>query len=119
LRERLLPHPHASAGHHLQAVFWIYANRELAGILATQIHGWGQPGSSAEDWNNKKNGISLDQEVAARVGNQTRFASLVLGNDSHVAFDRKNNQLLSNLDVQMLRQMCIDAERFGALSKLG
>lgn len=31
------------------------------------------------DRNNLKNTISLDQEVAARIGNETRFASLVIG----------------------------------------
>ena len=32
----------------------------------------------------------------------------------HVAFDRKNNTLLSNLFVRMLQQMDIEAESFGA-----
>ncbi|MGE3809293.1 MAG: DUF1552 domain-containing protein [Gemmataceae bacterium] len=31
----------------------------------------------------------------------------------HVAFDRKNNKLMSNLFVRMLRQMDIDVDRFG------
>ena len=31
----------------------------------------------------------------------------------HVAFDRKNNALLSNLFVRMLHQMGIEADKFG------
>ena len=46
-------------------------------------------GITAEDWNNKKNGVSLDQEVAARVGNETRFASLVLGDSSTLSWNRR------------------------------
>jgi hypothetical protein len=32
----------------------------------------------------------------------------------HVAFDRKNNQPLSNLFVRMLHQVGIEADRFGS-----
>lgn len=46
-------------------------------------------GVTAEDWNNKKNGISLDQEVAERVGSQTRFASLVLGQGNNLSWNRR------------------------------
>jgi hypothetical protein len=46
-------------------------------------------GITAEDWNNKKNGISLDQEVAARIGGETRFASLVLGGSSNLSWNRR------------------------------
>lgn len=46
-------------------------------------------GITAEDWNNKKNGVSLDQEVAARVGGETRFPSLVLGDSSHLSWNQR------------------------------
>ena len=46
-------------------------------------------GISAEDWHNHKNGISLDQEVASRVGSETRFASLVLGDSSNLSWNRR------------------------------
>jgi hypothetical protein len=46
-------------------------------------------GITAEDWNNHKNRISLDQEVASRVGHQTRFASLVLGESSNLSWNRR------------------------------
>jgi hypothetical protein len=46
-------------------------------------------GITAEDWNNHKNGISLDQEVASRVGSETRFASLVLGESSVLSWNRR------------------------------
>jgi hypothetical protein len=46
-------------------------------------------GITAEDWNNKKNGISLDQLVAERVGSQTRFASLVLGQGNNLSWNRR------------------------------
>ena len=42
----------------------------------------------------------------------------MLGDDSHVAFDRNNNQLLSNLDVQMLRQMRPVRTRLNGLEQL-
>jgi hypothetical protein len=46
-------------------------------------------GITAEDWNNKKNAISLDQEIAERVGDQTRFASLVLGQGNNLSWNRR------------------------------
>ncbi len=46
-------------------------------------------GISAEDWNNHKNTISLDQEIAARVGAETRFASLVLGDSNNLSWNRR------------------------------
>lgn len=46
-------------------------------------------GISAEDWNNHKNTISLDQEIAARVGSETRFASLVLGDSNNLSWNRR------------------------------
>jgi hypothetical protein len=46
-------------------------------------------GITAEDWNNKKNGISLDQEIAERVGSETRFASLVLGQSNNLSWNRR------------------------------
>ncbi len=46
-------------------------------------------GISAEDWNNNKNNISLDQVIAERVGSETRFASLVLGDDSNLSWNRR------------------------------
>ena len=46
-------------------------------------------GITAEDWHNHKNGISLDQEVASRVGSETRFASLVLGDSSNLSWNRR------------------------------
>jgi hypothetical protein len=42
-----------------------------------------------------KNGISLDQEVAARVGNQTRFSSLVMGG-GQLAWNRRGVQVPSS-----------------------
>lgn len=39
----------------------------------------GVPAEGMRDRNNLKNSISLDQEVASRIGGETRFASLVLG----------------------------------------
>lgn len=39
----------------------------------------GVSGEGMRDRNNLRNTISLDQEVASRLGNETRFASLVLG----------------------------------------
>ena len=46
-------------------------------------------GITAEDWHNHKNGISIDQEVASRVGSETRFASLVLGGSSNLSWNRR------------------------------
>jgi Protein of unknown function (DUF1552) len=50
------------------------------------------------DWmrgvNDVKNGISLDQEVASHIGNQTRFASLVLGG-GQLAWNRHGMKLPS------------------------
>jgi hypothetical protein len=37
-----------------------------------------------------------------------------LNHAGHVAFDRKNNQPLSNLFVRMLQQMGIESDRFGS-----
>lgn len=46
-------------------------------------------GITAEDWNNKKNGISLDQEFAERVGSETRFPCLVLGQGNNLSWNRR------------------------------
>ena len=46
-------------------------------------------GITAEDWHNRKNGVSLDQFFAARVGAETRFPSLVLGESSNLSWNQR------------------------------
>lgn len=54
-----------------------------------------------------KNGISLDQEAAAHVGNQTRFASLVLGGGD-VAWNRRGVRIPSeSRATQVFRKLFI------------
>lgn len=66
-------------------------------------------GISAEDWNNHKNGISLDQEVASRVGSQTRFASLVLGNSSNLSWNRRGMAVPSDGAInKVFKKLFID-----------
>lgn len=66
-------------------------------------------GISAEDWNNHKNGISLDQEVASRVGSQTRFASLVLGDSSNLSWNRRGMAVPSDGSIKsVFKRLFID-----------
>lgn len=44
---------------------------------------------TAENWNNKKQTISLDQEIASRIGADTRFSSLVLGEGNNMSWNRQ------------------------------
>jgi hypothetical protein len=54
-----------------------------------------------------RNGISLDQEVAARIGNQTRFASLVLGGGD-VAWNRRGVRIpAQQRATQVFKQLFI------------
>ena len=66
-------------------------------------------GITAEDWNNRKNGISLDQEVASRIGNHTRFPSLVLGDSSTLSWNRRGQQVPGDGSVRaVFKKMFID-----------
>lgn len=62
-------------------------------------------GITAEDWNNKKNGISLDQEIATRVGSETRFASLVLGSSSNLSWNRRGMAIPSEGSIEKVFKM--------------
>ncbi|MCC6511201.1 MAG: DUF1552 domain-containing protein [Pirellulaceae bacterium] len=54
-----------------------------------------------------KNGISLDQEMAAHIGNKTRFSSLILGGGD-VAWNRRGVRLPAETRaVQMFRKLFI------------
>jgi hypothetical protein len=54
-----------------------------------------------------KNGISLDQEVASHIGNQTRFRSLILGGGD-VAWNRRGVRLpAENRATQVFRKLFI------------
>lgn len=54
-----------------------------------------------------KNGISLDQEVASHIGNQTRFSSLVLGGGT-IAWNRRGVRIPPETRAtQMFRQLFI------------
>jgi hypothetical protein len=54
-----------------------------------------------------KNGISLDQEIAAQLGNQTRFASLVLGGGD-VAWNRRGVRIpADSRATQVFRKLFI------------
>src|SRR3954470_15573179 len=55
-----------------------------------------------------KNGISLDQEVASHLGNQTRFPSMILGGGD-VAWNRRGVRIPSEQRAtQVFRQLFID-----------
>ena len=57
--------------------------------------------------NDIKNGISLDQEVASRIGSETRFASLVIGGGD-VAWNRRGVRIPSQQRAtQVFKQLFI------------
>lgn len=66
-------------------------------------------GITAEDWHNHKNGISLDQEVASRVGAETRHASLVLGDSSNLSWNRRGMVVPSEGSIKgVFKKLFID-----------
>ena len=64
---------------------------------------------TAEDWNNHKNGISLDQLVAARLGGDTRFASLVLGESTVLSRNQRGQAVPGEGSIkQVFKKLFID-----------
>lgn len=68
----------------------------------------GVPAEGMRDRNNLKNTISLDQEVAARIGGDTRFASLVLGG-GELSWNRRGVKVPSDDSIKgVFKRLFID-----------
>ncbi len=66
-------------------------------------------GITTEDWNNRKNGISLDQLFASRIGAETRFASLVLGGSSNLSWNQRGMAVPSEGSIKtVFKKLFID-----------
>jgi hypothetical protein len=89
-------------------VFSGMSNRGYAGGHGTEVALFTGVGPEGMRQNDIRNTISLDQEVASRLGGETRFASLQLGGGD-VSWNRKGVKLPSeSRATQVFKQLFID-----------